>query len=1344
MKRLFTLLPLILFALIASAADGDVKKTTVDGIEWTYNVVSETDKSCDLGGYTSNDAGDAVYYPAIDVNITGALSIPSTLDGYTVGSIGIECFRGCKITSVTIPEGVTNIGDYAFTDCSNLEKVICNGQPYDISEKAFEGLTDQVTVYFPVDLGEQFHSRTGWNKLSKWFEQGVEERKQTLTEQMYAIENELAHLANALSEKATESEAPELYDEFKDLQRRVHEIRYRIEDARTMEVVSRELSPALEEIRARLEYLAVKIENYQPSEKISINEENFPDENFRAVIAASDIDTNQDGILSEEEIAGVTFIKVESHNISNLTGIEYFTALSSLWCGGNQLTSLDVSKNTALKYLFCSKNQLTSLDVSKNTELMQLGCSSNHLTSIDISKNVALTSLECGSNQLTSLDISKNTALTHLHCSNSRLTSLDLTKNTALTSLICENDQLTTLDVSINTALKYLYCSKNQLTSLDVSNNTALIELGFAGNKLTSIDVSKNIALEMLECSDNQLASLDVSKNTALINLGCTNNQLTTLDMSNNTALTYVQCQYNQLTTLDVSKNSALTNLHCESNQIKDDAMDALINSLPTVESGTFVVVNKQSRANEGNICTKEQVATAKAKGWKVMAHTDAGYAEYAGSDTQEVDLTKVIEATCKQVIDGPDGAIYRVTGVCKEIKNTTYGNWYLEDETGTIYIYGTVDSNGQYPRYTSWESFGINVGDTITVQGPKKTYANTPELVDVQVLRPLTLLSGDRININCEERVDTIRLYCEGDSYEVEIPADATWVTIKEQTTGKEPIIVLHIDENKGVSRGTAIKISSTINGQKYEKTVLITQHPFIFKAKTVEGVELTYRVVTETPTKTCYVSGAGEDLYAYYPALDTLTTGHVTIPAEVNGYHVVAIDNDAFMNCKNITGVTMPDCMTTIYSEAFKGCTSLADIQFSSSLNSLGLEIFEGTDWFANQPDGPVYINDSLLYVYKGEVPADTPIKVKEGCTYIGYAAFTGQSNLTSITLPETVKTIEGFAFSRTGIKEVVIPKSCTLMGGRSFYYCSELEKVTFLGQPEIRRSSFSHCDKLSTIICQSETAWSPIYTDCFYLSRDDKDASIYERATLYVPHGSKEAYQAVAPWSEFQNIVEMDLAPIDNGTNINIGSEINSDTNLDGNVVNNVLYNISSDNGSYDATEGCLVINKSTSDDTMSALEGKDIFGEDFQGQFTGVVFKVAEGSGTVKVQAETTGTMLLKVKIGNNAPVTMELEGKLKVSFGYDVTEETNVYIYAGTPTSQAKGLRKAKGASDNALKIYGIEVVRTGPSGIDVVSVDEMPQDVYSLSGQKVRSQAKYLKGLPAGVYIVGGKKVFVK
>ena len=710
-----------------------------------------------------------------------------------------------------------------------------------------------------------------------------------------------------------------------------------------------------------------------------------------------------------------------------------------------------------------------------------------------------------------------------------------------------------------------------------------------------------------------------------------------------------------------------------------------------------------------------------------------------------EMSSSQVIEATCKQVIDGPDGAIYRVTGVCKEIKNTTYGNWYLEDETGTIYIYGTVDSNGQYPRYTSWESFGINVGDTITVQGPKKTYANTPELVDVQVLRPLTLLSGDRININCEERVDTIRLYCEGDSYEVEIPADATWVTIKEQTTGKDPIIVLHIDENKGVSRGTAINISSTIKGQKYEKTVLVTQHPYYFKAKTVEGVELSYRVVTETPTKTCDVSGAGEDLYAYYAALDTLTTGHVTIPAEVNGYTVTGIDFHAFENCKNITGVTMPETMTVIDSYAFKGCTSLADIHFSSSLNSLGAEIFEGSVWFANQPDGAVYINDSLLYVYKGEMPADTHFEVKEGCTYIGYSAFKGQSNLTSITLPETVKTIEGFAFSQTGLKEVTIPASCKMVQQRSFYRCSELESVIILGQPEMRNTIFSLCPNLKSVKCYSDKPWDNVYTSCFYYRYEDKDDnSIYQRATLYVPHGSKEAYQAVAPWSEFQNIVEMDLAPIDNGANVNIGTEINSDTNLDGNVVGNILYNISSGNGEFDPENGCIVVSKPVSDETMNNLVGKDIFGEDFKDQYTGIVFKVAEGKGEIKVMAQTTGNMVLKIKIGNGDPIEKVLGDKQEITFPYSVTEETLVYIYGSTKAAQAK--RKMKGVTNTesgTLKIFGIEITREG-TGIRDTILDEGPQDVYSLSGQKVRSQAKDLKGLPAGVYIVGGKKIFVK
>ena len=212
---------------------------------------------------------------------------------------------------------------------------------------------------------------------------------------------------------------------------------------------------------------------------VAIDNTNFPDANFRTIVEY--YDTNKDSSLSDTEIAAVEEIACYDKGISNLKGIEYFTALRSLNCGRNQLTSLDVSKNTALTKLYCKKNQLTVLDVSKNTALTYLRCNDNQLTSLDVSKNTALTYLRCNYNQLTSLDVSKNTALTKLYCSNNQLTSLDVSKNTALTGLGCAGNQLTALDVSKNISLTDLDCDENQLTSLDVSN-TNVDELDCRGN----------------------------------------------------------------------------------------------------------------------------------------------------------------------------------------------------------------------------------------------------------------------------------------------------------------------------------------------------------------------------------------------------------------------------------------------------------------------------------------------------------------------------------------------------------------------------------------------------------------------------------------------------------------------------------------------------------------------------------------------------------------------------------------------------------------------------------------------------------------------------------------------
>ena len=170
---------------------------------------------------------------------------------------------------------------------------------------------------------------------------------------------------------------------------------------------------------------------------VAIDNTNFPDANFRTIVEY--YDTNKDSSLSDTEIAAVEEIDCYDKGISNLKGIEYFTALRSLNCGCNQLTSLDVSKNTALTNLYCSRNQLTSLDVSKNTALTDLDCRSNQLTALDVSKNTALTYLDCGNNQLTSLDVSKNTALTDLDCDKNQLTSLDVS-NTNMDDLDCDDN----------------------------------------------------------------------------------------------------------------------------------------------------------------------------------------------------------------------------------------------------------------------------------------------------------------------------------------------------------------------------------------------------------------------------------------------------------------------------------------------------------------------------------------------------------------------------------------------------------------------------------------------------------------------------------------------------------------------------------------------------------------------------------------------------------------------------------------------------------------------------------------------------------------------------------------
>lgn len=187
------------------------------------------------------------------------------------------------------------------------------------------------------------------------------------------------------------------------------------------------------------------------------------------------------------------------------------------------------------------------------------------------------------------------------------------------------------------------------------------------------------------------------------------------------------------------------------------------------------------------------------------------------GDKTQYITVSQnepvISQATCAEVIAGPDGKVFMVKGICTSIENTTYGNWYLNDGTGEIYIYGTVDATGAY----NWASFNIAVGDEVTVQGPKTTYGTVIELVDVSVLKvkkALLALEQDVFNVGSAASTITINATVKGQSfnYENEVP----WLSIASvKDVDGVTAITVNVAENAAPTARTGVLEFSSSTGK-------------------------------------------------------------------------------------------------------------------------------------------------------------------------------------------------------------------------------------------------------------------------------------------------------------------------------------------------------------------------------------------------------------------------------------------------------------------------------------------------------------------------------------------------
>lgn len=171
---------------------------------------------------------------------------------------------------------------------------------------------------------------------------------------------------------------------------------------------------------------------------------------------------------------------------------------------------------------------------------------------------------------------------------------------------------------------------------------------------------------------------------------------------------------------------------------------------------------------------------------------------------------------TCANVIEnGIEDEEYRVSGYVKDILNTSYGNWYLEDETGELYIYGTT-RGGNY-------IFNLEIGDFVTLQGPKKTYYSTVELVDatiISVQRTLVkLISIDNQPIPYEGGEFKVMIECPEDNIDVIIPEDAqSWISVSKCERIDEYCleITFTATENTNIDRTSTITFELLKDGHK------------------------------------------------------------------------------------------------------------------------------------------------------------------------------------------------------------------------------------------------------------------------------------------------------------------------------------------------------------------------------------------------------------------------------------------------------------------------------------------------------------------------------------------------
>ena len=208
--------------------------------------------------------------------------------------------------------------------------------------------------------------------------------------------------------------------------------------------------------------------------------------------------------------------------------------------------------------------------------------------------------------------------------------------------------------------------------------------------------------------------------------------------------------------------------------------------------------------------------------------------------------------------------------------------------------------------------------------------------------------------------------------------------------------------------------------------------------------------------------VTSVGDSAFAYCSSLTSITIPEslTTISQRAFSYctgltsvsipeSVTAIEFSAFEYCTKLTSITIPDNLTSIGGSAFIGCKRLTDIKLHDNIKFFGFQAFHNTGAYndlTNWDNGVFYLENYLIASVDS---MSEDCSVKEGTTMIADDAFLWNDTIRSITIPDSVKSINGSSFfDCDALTTVTMGSSVTNIDGSAFEYCDALADVYYHG--------------------------------------------------------------------------------------------------------------------------------------------------------------------------------------------------------------------------------------------------------------------------------------------------------